>query len=268
MATFDLDACFAARICSRAGSRRRAWSPHRHVKILGVTREARTSARAGEGGREPKRLGRPPDTSAEQTKRQILNAARKCFARHGYEKTTNKLIASEANLTAGSLYHYFDAKSELFAAVTAEVLTRFDEGFEGAITEGRPVVDNIVELFDVAVSLYESDRSLSNFLAILPIEVHRDGDLDKLTRTSRSSSLQHFVSLVAQAQTDGEISSDVDSDSVVGALVAAFAGLALLGTTLADPTEYRKLADGFKKLVVGSLLSARGPETRLVAVHQ
>ncbi len=197
----------------------------------------------------------------------ILRAARECFARCGYEKTTNKLIASEANLTAGSLYHYFESKGELFAAVTAEVLTRFDEGFDAAITSDRPFVDNVIALFDVAVSLYESDNSLSNFLAILPIEVHRDGELDQLTRTLRASSLRHLVSLVAKARENGEIGRDIDSGAVVGALVAAFGGLALVGTTIADPAEYRRLASGFKKLIAGSLLSARRPGARRAAVR-
>ncbi|MGH9026037.1 MAG: TetR/AcrR family transcriptional regulator [Acidimicrobiia bacterium] len=207
-----------------------------------------------DGDRKP--LGRPPSTSSEQTKREILRAARKCFARYGYEKTTNKLIASEANLTAGSLYHYFDSKSELFAAVTSEVLVLFEEGFQGAITNDLPLVDNLIELFDVAISLYESDRSLSDFIAILPIEANRAGGLDEVTRMLLSSSLQHLVSLVTEAQKSGEISPDVDRTAVVRALAAAFAGLALLGTTVDDPAKYREIADGFKKLVTGSLLRA------------
>ncbi len=47
----------------------------------------------------------------------ILKAARQCFARHGYAKTTMDDIAGAVGIKTGSLYHYYDGKEALFEAV-------------------------------------------------------------------------------------------------------------------------------------------------------
>jgi AcrR family transcriptional regulator len=45
---------------------------------------------------------------------QILNAAVKVFARRGFSKSKMGMIAAEANISHGLLYHYFSSKDELF----------------------------------------------------------------------------------------------------------------------------------------------------------
>lgn len=61
-------------------------------------------------------MGRPA-TQHEVKKEEIIQAAIECFARYGFEGTTNKLIAREAGLNSASLiYHYFPSKTSLFEA--------------------------------------------------------------------------------------------------------------------------------------------------------
>lgn len=53
----------------------------------------------------------------ETRRREIIDAARACFLRSGFHKTTTDEICKEANITPGGLYHYFGSKEELIAAV-------------------------------------------------------------------------------------------------------------------------------------------------------
>ena len=48
---------------------------------------------------------------------EILKAARRCFARHGFAKTTLDDIAQAVGMKAGSLYHYYDGKEAIFRDV-------------------------------------------------------------------------------------------------------------------------------------------------------
>ena len=48
---------------------------------------------------------------------EILNAAQKCFARHGFAKTTLDDIAKSVGMKAGSLYHYYNCKEAIFRDV-------------------------------------------------------------------------------------------------------------------------------------------------------
>jgi AcrR family transcriptional regulator len=54
--------------------------------------------------------------SSEQTKAQILAAARERFAQSGFEKATIRAIAADANIDPSMVMRYFGSKDQLFAA--------------------------------------------------------------------------------------------------------------------------------------------------------
>lgn len=63
-------------------------------------------------------------TRAEQkdaTRARLLAVARRVFSQHGYEATSIALVCRAARVTHGALYHHFQSKDVLFAAVVAEV---------------------------------------------------------------------------------------------------------------------------------------------------
>ena len=63
-------------------------------------------------------------TQAERTaatRGLLLNAARKLFADKGFAEVSTQAIVNAAGVTRGALYHQFDDKAALFAAVYEEV---------------------------------------------------------------------------------------------------------------------------------------------------
>lgn len=56
----------------------------------------------------------------EERKDQILKAALKIFARKGIVGTKLSMIATEASISQGLLYHYFSSKDELFIHLVQE----------------------------------------------------------------------------------------------------------------------------------------------------
>lgn len=70
----------------------------------------------------------PPATAQQRRERQktarrdaILTAARKVFARKGFDGTTIADIAREAGVAAGTVYLYYASKIDLFAALNAQL---------------------------------------------------------------------------------------------------------------------------------------------------
>jgi AcrR family transcriptional regulator len=55
------------------------------------------------------------------TRSKILGVARAAFVRDGYDGASLEKIAAEAGVTKGALYHHYDGKEALFAAVFALV---------------------------------------------------------------------------------------------------------------------------------------------------
>lgn len=90
----------------------------------------------------------------------ILEAALRCFAKHGYANTKMADIAAEAGYTAASLYTYFPGKLEIFTAATeqfmsevtasfGEVPTRPCESFEELADEIRQRVRTLCAFGDL-----------------------------------------------------------------------------------------------------------------------
>lgn len=101
----------------------------------------------------------------ESRRNEIIEAARRCFLRHGFHQTTTDEICREASITPGGLYHYFSSKEEIIVAViqrsartTAEGMRALIESADSAQTAFRgiggmffqamtdPDVDNVTRL--------------------------------------------------------------------------------------------------------------------------
>ena len=58
--------------------------------------------------------------SKNETRQNILSAARTAFIQFGYEKTAMEDIARMANRAKTSIYYYFDNKDEIFKTVVEQ----------------------------------------------------------------------------------------------------------------------------------------------------
>jgi AcrR family transcriptional regulator len=88
----------------------------------------------------------PRRTQAERTAATtgaLLAAARARFAADGYVAATLNAIAADAGVTKGALYHHFEGKEELFAAVYDREQERLAE-----LTAGSSVADVCLAYLD------------------------------------------------------------------------------------------------------------------------
>jgi TetR/AcrR family transcriptional regulator, transcriptional repressor of aconitase len=82
-----------------------------------------------------------PKVSAEHKTRrreQILDAARRCFARYGYEGATVARLEQETGLSRGAIFNYFPGKDALFVELAIETSRRLtnvwlEEGFRAVL---------------------------------------------------------------------------------------------------------------------------------------
>jgi TetR/AcrR family transcriptional regulator, transcriptional repressor of aconitase len=93
-------------------------------------------------------------TDLDARRRQIREAANRCFARKGVQATTMREIFAEAGLSAGAVYNYFKTKEELIEA--------------GIIESTRENIDTIVE----AAETMTFREIIELFLADLEASAH------------------------------------------------------------------------------------------------
>lgn len=82
----------------------------------------------------------------------ILVAAQELFARYGYAGTTMKMVAEQAGVASGLVFHYFDSKENLFMIAGSElidtmiiVLREKTEGCENGSQELSAFVEAYLE---------------------------------------------------------------------------------------------------------------------------
>ena len=76
-------------------------------------------------------------------RRQILDAARGCFARLGYESATVRRLEEATGLSRGAIFHHFADKESLFLALAREDSRRMAQvvAQDGLVQVMRDVVD-------------------------------------------------------------------------------------------------------------------------------
>ena len=79
----------------------------------------------------------------EQKRREILQAAWRCFLRNGLGASTAEICA-EAVISPGHLYHYFESKDAIVAALATAKLDEATERIKRSITAGVPALDTIL----------------------------------------------------------------------------------------------------------------------------
>jgi AcrR family transcriptional regulator len=115
------------------------------------------------------RTGRRPGTP--DTRDAILAVARRRFATRGYDATSLRSIAAEAEVDPALLIHYFGTKEELFAAATG-LPAGLPERF-GALA-ALPLEDAVRALVGAYLQLVDSDQSRNAILALVRSAVSQE----------------------------------------------------------------------------------------------
>lgn len=70
------------------------------------------------------------------------------FADHGFSRSTMKLLAAGAGVTAGTLYHYFEDKMKLFESVVITVAEADLEALERVVARAKGTSAKLKEMGD------------------------------------------------------------------------------------------------------------------------
>jgi AcrR family transcriptional regulator len=119
------------------------------------------------------------ETLSPEKRAQILRGAATIFAQDGYEGASMSRIASEAGVSKGTLYNYFESKADMFGAwVAGECANKLAHLFEGLDFEG-----------DLAVALHSIGVRMVNMMlsgageTIYRLVVSEAGQFPELART-------------------------------------------------------------------------------------
>ncbi|MED5812607.1 helix-turn-helix domain-containing protein [Mycolicibacterium sp. 050232] len=190
-------------------------------------------------------LGRPVGASGEVTRERITAAAMRCVAEVGYAKATIRAIARTAEMTSGSLYHYFSNKSDLLDATVTRIEEIAVPRLRAAAGSRTDVIERLEAVLDASGELMREYPHLAAF--------------EQEMRMAGSALPLHsiFREVIGDAQRHGALSRDVDVQGAADALYALSRGLTAQAASL-SPDTFHATTEAAKRLIRGILLPAHG----------
>lgn len=182
----------------------------------------------------PARIGRPPDTDPAETRRRIVDAARREFSLRGYGAATNRTIAALSGVTTGAVYHHYNSKAELYRTVHADAHDRVYTRFAATARGLTSFIDMFDAVLDVAAEMNEVDPSLAAFIGAARVDRRRHRELAEVIPDDRIRRGAFSDGLIEVGIATGEIA------EVRRAEVAAFVDVVFVGLNDAVSDDLRK----------------------------
>ncbi len=95
-----------------------------------------------------------------QRRQEILNAARSVFSVKGFNSTTMEEIASQAELSPGTLYLYFKNKEELHTSLSINILKFLSSRINRVMKKKISVEEKLESFRDIFIDIYENDPQI------------------------------------------------------------------------------------------------------------
>jgi AcrR family transcriptional regulator len=171
----------------------------------------------------------------EARRRQILDGARRTFARDGYEGATVPRLEAEIGLSRGAIFSYFPSKLELFVALAEADQEQLGElwleqGFEAVVKQVGESPEWIGVYLDVARML-RADTALRDRWAAFNPGLH-----------------VRLAATVAERQQRGELRDDLSVETI-----GRFFGVVLDGLAVQQGAGFDVDVDGTLALVRSAL---------------
>jgi AcrR family transcriptional regulator len=197
-----------------------------------------------------------PSGHREETKRKIIDSARKLFNRHGFENVSVQQIMAGAGLTHGGFYSYFKSKSDLYAEVLGCFFT--DPNWKSC-WEGVKVDLSSTDVGSQVVGAYLSRQHFEDVenscpMVALPTDVARSG---KTARLAFETVFRAMVSVLERSMIHNGRSRKATAQGI--------AALCIGGMVVARTIVDRSLADELRSSCMAVAYQLGGWETNIGA---
>lgn len=205
-------------------------------------------------------MPRVSDEYLEQRRQQILDAARRCFARQGFHETTMQDVFAESGLSAGAVYRYFKTKDDLIQAISASTLGQLGTVIEDALAgDPLPGLDEIAaRVAAAAQELSGPDGAARTGPAAWAAALH-DPKVTVIVRDVFGALRTEWATAVRRMVQDGRLAADTDVEAAASALFALLPGFLLQYLILGD-IDADTLRSGLRALLRPAASSAGRPD--------
>ena len=155
-------------------------------------------------------------------RRQILDAARRCFIRKGFHATSMQDVLDEADLSAGAVYRYFRSKDELIVTIATDAVAELGAAVEGAFdAKVPPPLEDVLDRFFAALERLDVTQDVTKLAVQVWEEALHSPVVAERFGEARGGLQAFFTRLMETYQARGLLTRDVPAEHLAMA-VAGF----------------------------------------------
>ncbi|MFF4309245.1 TetR/AcrR family transcriptional regulator [Streptomyces sp. 900105755] len=181
-------------------------------------------------------------------RKQILDAARRCFLRDGFHSTSMQDLFAESGLSAGAVYRHFTSKDEMILAIAEENMRDvLDITVAVAVSrQGRSMGEVMAELLDV-IRAKSAEEDVAGLAVLVWGEAMRNRSLaDKLDHLM-GGIRANLVTLVRENQERGGLPTGATAEGIAATMLSVLPGY-ILQVALLDPAVVVEVPDAVRAL--------------------
>jgi TetR/AcrR family transcriptional regulator, transcriptional repressor of aconitase len=185
-------------------------------------------------------------------RKQILDAARRCFLRDGFHSTSMQDLFAESGLSAGAVYRHFTSKDEMILAIAEENMRDvLDITVAVAVSrQGRSLGEVMAELLDV-IRAKTAEEGVAGLAVLVWGEAMRNRSLaDKLDHLM-GGIRAILVTLVRENQERGGLPASATAEGIAATMLSVLPGY-ILQVALLDPAAVVEVPDAVRALWPGA----------------
>lgn len=145
----------------------------------------------------------------KEKREKILSVAANEFAYNGFENANINTIAKKAEVSVGSLYKYFETKTELFLTSVDYALKNLEIIMETIVESNEDVMVKLEKLVRVAIEFSRTNTVLIKLYNQVTSESKAEL-VKKIAEYVESVTSQAYKKAIIEGQVAGEIRTDID----------------------------------------------------------
>lgn len=144
----------------------------------------------------------------------IIDAAERVFFEKGFDARVDD-VASEAELSKGTIYLYFPSKEDIHFAIAMRGLYLLDEKLREAYDKTKSITENLPIIGETYLQFTKTHENYFKVIMLLD-----SSSMDKISSVEKSKLLQagsplvFFAELLSQGQEEGFIRNDINANEL------------------------------------------------------
>ncbi|MEU4694703.1 TetR/AcrR family transcriptional regulator [Actinoplanes sp. NPDC023714] len=195
-------------------------------------------------------MPRVSDAHLAARRRQIVDAAVRCFLRKGFHQSSMQDVIKEADLSVGAFYRYFKSKNELITAIAGEKIGEVTSVLDDVLAADpmppvTEIIDRVLELVDHSI---DHDGPVRIAVQVWGEAVH-DPEVAAIVSGIYGRVRSRAIGIAERAQAGGQLSADADPVGVGVALFGLIQGY-ILQRILVGNVDRQQYVSGVRALVL------------------